>query len=521
MTEKYLIGIDIGSSLVRAFIFDTQGNELADAKRDNYPQQPRPGVAEYDGPQIVRATLEAIREAVEKSGARPRDVLGLCVDAMISGAMGIDADGEATTPYTTTLDMRFAPQLNYVMDHFHERIRQLTGSGQPTVAPKMMWIRDAFPDIYKETAKFVTISGYVLGKMAGLSAHEAFVDYTYLWATGLSDAQNYTWSDELCVAMDLPIEKLPRIVKSSEIIGGLSQEASRATGLPAGTPIVAGAGDQSAGFVGAGLTQPNRMGDAAGTYPVLSLCTDRFCPDLENKMAEIIPSPIPGLWNPVSLIIGGGLTHHWFLETFAYADEVEDEKRGRISVYSVLDDAASHLPPGSDRLIFNPHLGGRACPTRTNYRGMWIGFTWTHRREHFYRSVLEAIAYDQYLAFQSLKAAYPEANVEEIIVYAGGAKSALWNQIKADVMGLPYVCLDRENLSALGAVILAGYALGIYDDMAETAQQFVKRTNRFEPRPAVHGFYREYAEFYGRVLDQIDPAYDELAVLPEWDDQLL
>ena len=520
MTQEYLIGIDIGSSTVRAFIFDTQGHELADAKRDNYPQQPRPGVAEYDGPQIVRATLEAIREALERSGARPSDVLGLCVDAMISGAMGMDAHGEATTPYTTTLDMRFAPQLNDVMDHFHARIRELTGSGQPTVAPKMMWIRDAFPDIYKRTAKFVTVSGYVLGKMAGLPGDEAFVDTTYLWATGLSDTQNYAWSDELCSAMDLPMEKLPRIVKSSEVIGGLCQEAARATGLPAGTPIVAGAGDQSAGFIGAGLTQPNRMGDAAGTYPVLSLCTDEFRPDLENLMAEIVPSPIPGLWNPVSLIIGGGLTHHWFLETFAYVDEVEDEKRGGTSIYSALDDKARNVSPGSDRLVFNPHLGGRACPTRTNYRGMWIGFTWTHRREHFYRSVLEAVAYDQYLAFQSLKAAYPESSVEEVIVYAGGAKSSLWNQIKADVMGLPYVCLNRENLSALGAAILAGYGLGIYDDMAETARRFVKHTDRFEPRPAVHEFYRAYAEFYGRLLDRVEPAYDELATLPQWEGPL-
>lgn len=518
MAEKYLIGIDVGSSFTKASIFDTQGRALGDAKRDNHPVQPSPGVAEYDGPQLLGATLGAIEELLEKSKVSPGDVAALCLDGMISGTLGIDADGEATTPYTTTLDMRFAPQLNYVMDNFHDLIREQTGSGQPTIGPKMMWIRNEFPDVYKRTAKFVTITGYIVGKMTGLSGAEAFIDYTYLWATGLSDTQSYAWSEELCKAMDLPVDKLPRIVKSSEIVGGLDREAAEATGLPVGTPVVAGAGDQSAGFIGAGITKPNRVGDVAGTYPVIALCTDEFRPDLKNKMAEIIPSPIPGLWNPISLIIGGGLTHHWFQETFAHADEVEAKKRGvGETAYEVLDENAGKLPPGSERLFFIPHLGGRACPTRTNYKGAWIGFTWTHKREHFYRALLESIAYDQYLAFQSLKAAYPESKVEEIIVYGGGSKSDLWDQIKADVMGIPHVCLDREDLSALGDAILAGYALGIYDDVAETAERFVKRTKRFEPRPEVHEFYRKYAGLYGRLLDRVEPAYDDLAALPEWE----
>lgn len=515
MTEKYLIGIDLGSSFTKASIFDTEGNALGEASYDTHPVQPRPGVAEYDGPRHVRATLNAIKELLEKSKVAPAAVAGICFDGMISGTMGIDAAGEATTPYTTTLDMRFAPHLNYVMENFHDSIRRQTGAGQPTFAPKMLWVRAEFPDVYQRTAKFVTISSYIVGKMANLAAEEAFIDYTYLWATGLSDTPRYTWSEELCQVMGLPVEKLPRIVKSSEIIGHVGQQAAQATGLLTGTPIVAGAGDQSAGFVGAGITKPNRIGDVAGTYPVIALCTDEFRPDMKHKMAEIIPSPIPGLWNPVSLIIGGGLTHHWFQETFAYADEVAAQQRGS-AVYDILDENAAKLPPGSDKLFFIPHLGGRACPTNTNFKGSWFGFTWTHKREHFYRAVLESIAYDQYLAFQSLQAAHPEAQVAEVTVYGGGSKSALWNQIKADVMGIPYVCLAREDLPALGAVILAGYALGIYDDMAATAERFAKRTKQFDPRPEAHAFYRPYADYYGRLLRQVEPAYDDLATLAEW-----
>ncbi len=307
MTEKYLIGIDIGSSFTKTSIYDTQGNSLGAAKRDTHPDQPRPNVAEYDGPKLLRAILDSLKELMEQSGVSPQDVAGICLAGMISGVLGIDSDGEATTPYTTTLDLRFNSHLNHVLDNFHDVIREKTGSGQPTIAPKMLWIREEFPDVYKQTAKFVTISGYVLGKLAGLSGDEAVVDYTYLWATGLSDTQKYAWSDELCRAMDLPIEKLPRIVKSSDIIGGVCEAVAEATGLLAGTPIVAGSGDQPAGFIGAGITKPGRMADNAGTYPLIGFCADHFRPDMQNQMVEVIPSVIPGLWNPVSYIIGGGI----------------------------------------------------------------------------------------------------------------------------------------------------------------------------------------------------------------------
>ncbi|MCP4165819.1 MAG: xylulose kinase [Chloroflexi bacterium] len=516
MTEQYFIGIDMGSSFTKSSIIDIEGNVLADAVRDTHPQQSGVGIAEYDGPTLLAAAYASIGELLAKSEVQPGDVAAICLDAMISGAMGIDGAGDPTTPYTTTLDLRFNPYLDWTLDHFHDPIRRLTGSGQPTIAPKMLWIRDTFPDVYKRTAKFVTISGYILAEFGGFPAGQSFVDNTYLWASGLSDTQNFIWSEELCSLLDLPVEKLPRIVPSSDIVGGVCAEAARASGLRQGTPIVAGAADQATGYIGAGITKTNRMGSVAGTYPVLSVCTDQFHPDMQNRMAEIIPSVIPGLWNPTSYIIGGGLSHHWFKETFAFADEVTAEAREpRVSVYEVLDELAAAVGPGSDRLFFNPHLGGRACPADTALKGGWIGFTWAHKREHFYRSILESIAYDQYLQLQAFRNSNPDLQVEEVTAYGGGVKSALWNQIKADVLGVPHMLLDREDLSAVGNAILAGYALGIYDDMAETAERFVTRSARFEPDPQTHEFYKRYAEFYGSMLEQTSATYVALINLPQ------
>jgi xylulokinase len=215
------------------------------------------------------------------------------------------------------------------------------------------------------------------------------------------------------------------------------------------------------------------------------------------------------------------LSHHWFRETFAMADDIAAEKLGDGSTaYEVLDRHAGALPPGSEKLFFLPHLGGRACPGNTDMKGSWFGFSWTHRREHFYRSILEAVAYEQHLQFQAFRAANPELDVREITAYGGGSKSSLWNQIKADVLGVTHVLLDKEDLAPLGNAILAGYALGIYDDMAETSERFVKRTSRFDSRPEMNELYKEYVAFYEGLLKQTSPSFADLSALPTWESQV-
>lgn len=510
-----LIGIDIGSSSIKSTLFDAECRALGEARRDNHPHQPKAGVAEYDGDAMAAATASCIRDLLATSGVPGNKVAGLCMDGMISGTIGADRQGRATTAYTTPLDMRFAPQLNLAMEHHHDIIRRVTGSGMAVIGPKIMWIRDAFPEAYARTAKFLTATGYVAMKLAGQTPADAFIDFTYLWTTGLSDTLHYRWSPELCTALGVPSEKLPEIVKPTDIVGTIARATAEQTGLLEGTPIVAGAGDQTAGFVGAGLTREGRMADIAGTYPLLALCTKDFVPDMKYRSIEILPSPVPGLFNPCSIINGGGLTHHWFKEVFAGDDGREAQERGQgLSAYEILDEKAAALPPGADGLLFNPHLGGRMCPVQTNMRGAWIGFTWTHKREHFYRALLEGIAYDHRLAWNKMRTLYPNFQTKEVVVYGGGARSRLWNQIKADVMGLSYVASRREDMAALGDAIIAGCALGMFDDLATTAERMLDRGDHFDPNPARHDQYGKLTELYEKLLTSAAPVYDGLGALP-------
>ena len=514
MTAPLFIGIDVGSSSTKVGVYDQRFRELGAARVAYRPSQPRAGVAEYDPDELYASVLEAVRDATHREGVVPTQIEAICVDAMISGGMGIDAHWRPTVPYTTTLDTRFSAQLDRALLTNGREIRRLTGSGQPTIGPKIAWIRQTQPEAYARTAKFLTIGGYVVGKLASLSLEDALIDPTQLWASGLSDTAALRWSTDLCNSVDVSHDRLPRIVESATVVGGLGSEAAAATGLRTGIPVLAGMGDQSAGFLGAAIITPNDMADVAGTYPIIALCTDTFRPDLKRQAVEVVAAALPGRWYLLSLIVGGGLTTQWFQETFAHVERTDDLGRDGATAFDMLEEGAAALPAGSDRLLFVPHLGGQACPPRSNCRGMWIGFTWTHRREHFYRAVLEAVAYDQYLAFESMRIAYPDINPRDILVYGGGSHSRLWNQIKADVMGVPYVRSARDEVATLGCALLAAYATGAIPDLGSAATAISIREERYEPSARLHEVYAEYAHLYADLLQGTDRYYTRLAGLP-------
>jgi xylulokinase len=228
---------------------------------------------------------------------------------------------------------------------------------------------------------------------------------------------------------------------------------------------------------------------------------------------------------------GGGLTHHWFVEQLAQdlAQGLAQDRTGNHagdrpglptaagadlqSAYAVLDAAAAELPPGAQGLLFIPHLLGRACPPDPAVRGAWLGFTWTHSRAHLYRALLEAIAYDYAQALDVLRSRCPELELGAVRVIGGGAASSVWNQIKADVLGLPYARLAAGDRAALGCAILAGHAVGIFPDMAATAAQLAQPQAPVQPRPAWHAHYRGYVDAYRRAFDQLRDLYASLAAL--------
>jgi xylulokinase len=328
----------------------------------------------------------------------------------------------------------------------------------------------------------------------GLRADDAFIDHTFLHFTGVADAEKGAWSADLTGRLGIDPDRLPKIVAPWQVVGEAAPERAREFGLTPGTPVAAGAGDTAASALGAGIVAPGMLFDVAGTASVLAACTDRYVADVENRVLLIMRSIVPGLWHPLAYIGGGGLALRWFRDNFVGIPEGEAERE---AVYEALAEEAERVPPGAEGLFFSPHLGGRICPADPGRRGAWHGFSWGHTRAHFFRSVLESVAYEYASYLAILDALVPGLARVEARGAGGGAKSVVWNQIKADVLGVRYRRLDRPDIATWGAALVAGHAVGLIPDMAEAARRTSEpHTPAVEPHAEITRMYRPIVERY-------------------------
>ena len=187
-----------------------------------------------------------------------------------------------------------------------------------------------------------------------------------------------------------------------------------------------------------------------------------------------------------------------------------------LSPFAVLDEEAAAVPPGSEGLLALGLLGGRGFPSDPDIRGMWIGHSWAHKKEHFYRSLLESFAYEYGCVLNVMRATYPELAIDEVRVIGGGAKSDVWNQIKCDVMGIPYTKLDRDDFALLGNILLAGSAVGIFTDIKKKARELSKKKEGFTPDPKKHQHYVHYMKIYESVFKKVRDIFGELKNIPQY-----
>ncbi len=504
MAKTFLLGVDIGTTGTKAGLFDEEGRLLATGYEESKLYHPQPGWVEQDPDEIYASALRTIQECLEKSQVDPGRVAALTFDGQMAGIGTIDPEWGTPTPYDSWLDTRCGPYVHRLQEHA-DLIVQLTG-GPPSIShgAKILWWKHERPEVYRRIAKFVVPGAYVAGRMAGLKAEEAFVDRTYLHFSCLSDTQAGRWSQELLGRLGIEATKLPRIVEPWEIVGGVTVEAAQATGLKVGTPIAAGCGDQAAGMLGAGMVDPGQIFDVAGTASVFAVCTDRFVPDRAYRTLFTAHLVIPGLYYQLAYINGGGLNLRWFRDEIA-TEERKAAMAAGTNFYAQFDALAEPLPPGSGGLLFVPHFGGRVCPGEPCFRGVWLGLSWAHGKAHLYRAMLEGVAYEYAFYQEVVRELAPELRFTETRVIGGGARSRLWNQIKADTLNVPYVRLNREEFAILGSAILAGYAVGVFPDLAETARSMVAVVEQIQPDPTRHAVYRELAAQYCHLLDAVKP----------------
>ncbi len=515
MKDSYLIGVDIGVSFVKVAIYDTEGNCKTTITKSSPAEYPEPGVFIQTGDDFLRIVFDALKESVEQSGIHASAVEAIAFSGQMAGAIGVDKDWNAVTTWSNPLDTRCTPYVSRILEMDSEGILKLSGTNYPFLAPKILWWKNEFPELYKRVKKFMVLCGFIIGKLGNLSADNAFMDRTYLELSGIADIPNNRWSQELCEKFGIDQALLPRIVDSNTIVATLSKSAAEACGLKEGIPLVAGAGDKPAGSLGAGIVTPGLLIDECASFAALSLCVDRYAVDIDYRSLDIMPSPIPGQYYAWVYLFGSGVTHAWFKDHFGEAEQRIASESGK-SAFAVLDEKAKNIPPGSDGLLSFGLLGGRALPIDPDIRGMWIGHSWSHKKEHFYRALLESFAYEYGYFFKVMKNTYPDLDISEVRVIGGGARSDLWNQIKCDVMGVPYTRLNRDDCAMLGDVLLAGNAVGIYQDLKQMAQKFAQKTKAYTPNLHRHKYYKQYGDVYESAFDRARDIFVDLKNIPRF-----
>ncbi|MGH8871119.1 MAG: xylulokinase [Acidimicrobiia bacterium] len=497
------VGCDLGTMGTKAALVSLDGRILAQAFEEVPVHTLRPGVVEQSLDEIESSAVRTIRSALEAAGGDV-EIGGVAFSGQMSGIGSIDDRFSPATHFDSWLDSRCAPYIEH-MSESGERVTELSGC-PPTYShgPKILWWRHERPQDYERIEKFVVPGAYVAGRLAGLGVEDAFIDRTYLHFTNLADTQRGVWSEELIEEFEVDRRLLPNIVDPLDVVGVVSKEAARATGLPVGTPVVAGAGDQAASSLGAGVVEPGQAFDSAGTACVFALCLDEYAPDVANRTFMATNSVIPGTFFSVAFINGAGLALRWF------RDEVA--KLAGSDAYERLHAMAAAVEPGSGGLLWYPHFQGRVLPPDPHVRGGWTGLTGGHEYGHMFRAILEGIAY-QYADWARLMAEIGGKTPSEARVLGGGARSGLWNQIKADVLGIEWVPTMREECGVLGDALIAAAGTGhlAVPDLAETARRWQPTGNPLRPDPERHGTYRRYLEAYRELDKASGPVFERLS----------
>ena len=504
MAEEICLCLDLGTTGIKAAAFDERLTCLGSATVENRLHYPAPGLVEQDPDYFFAAALDLSRQVTAGLGAAARRVVAIVCSGQMGGALGIDADWNAVTHFDAILD----PRSNAVRPLIapHEEYLLPTCGGLTTQLEKILYWRAHRPEAYARAAKFIGLNGFVAGKLAGLSAAEAFTDLTFTMVSGLLSAVTGVWDERLLETFAVPRAILPLVVESRAVVGQLRPDLADQLGLPQGVPVLAGAGDGAATFAGSGINRQGQAVDLSGTSCAFGLYSDAYLPDGQPQTFLNMKSPTAPGWF-VIYINHFGRTHRWFLD--AFCEELVRE-RGVEAAYAALDEQAAALPPGAAGLLAVPHLTGRPSPPGPFVRGAWLGFGLGFTRAHFYRSLLEAHAVEFGLARERLQALHPSLPpVREVTISGGGSRSDFWNQMKADVIEARYRRLVDSGLSTLrGDALIAAQARGW--PVAEGPLDFIQYDREYAPDPAAAAGYAPIVDHYRSLAPALDPVMSHL-----------
>jgi xylulokinase len=365
------------------------------------------------------------------------------------------------------------------------------------------WLKVHKPDLYEKTWKFVLSKDYINYCLTS----EIATDWSEASGSFLMDAKTKTWSPELAAYLELDIDKLPDVRASSDVVGKITSEAAKLTGLAEGTPVVVGAGDMLCMLISSGLTEPGRASDITGTASIMSVYVEE--PVLDPRLMNLHHA-MPG-WIPFGISDSGGGGLKWFKDELCQAEVAEAKQSGK-DVYDILNPKAAAVEPGSEGLLFFPYLMGERSLGTSFARGVFFGLTPRTGTGAMVRAIMEGVTFELRRTLEIVEDA--GNTVCEVYTIGGGARSDLWSQIKADIYKKPVYTFEASEGGILGSAILAGVGVGIYTDTRAGTEQCLRVHKAFQPDTSRAARYDYLYELFKEVHDRMQEPFDKLAHMP-------
>lgn len=484
-----ILGFDLGTQSAKCVVMAPSGQVVAFTRFDYPILTPEPCAAEQNPEDWWQAFCHCTREVLQRDTISPSAIAAIGLSGQMHGVVLTADDGTPLYPAIIWADTRAGGCGQRLVEQIGEkRFAEITRNRAPAgfFGPNLLWLSENNPQCFRTARWFLSPKDWLRLKLTG-HAHTEPSDAS---ATALFDVAQRQWSHEIHDAAGINAENLPAVVESTAIAGHLTADAARASGLAEGTPVVAGAGDTPAAALGHGILQPGHTLLTIGTGGQLLCCAHEplYDPLLRtHTFCHVLPQR----WYVMAATLSAGLSLRWFRDVFAPS-----------TPYDALMDEAAAVDPGASGILFMPHLAGERTPYYDPFStAAFAGLSLRHTRAHLVRAILEGVAFSQRIGLELVRSLGLSA--EPVVFGGGAAKSALWRQILADVLGIRLAVVEGEEHAALGAAMLAAVGVGIYGDLDDACSQLIHARTAASPSPTLAPIYDERYALFLSLYDRL------------------
>lgn len=503
LQENYLIGMDCGTTNIKAIILSENGNVVAEASRPSKFLSPGPNMQEQDANEWWNNTKQIFQELSTKAGHEViQRVRGISISSHTVSMLPLDKDGNPVRNALTYQDNRSANELHEIVDQLgFDHFVKIVG-GQPAVAflpNKILWFKKYEPELFAKTACFIQASSYINYKLTGVLTS----DIDQATRTQCLDISTMSWSKEIGDAIGVDLDQiLPPLCLVDEIIGLVTEDAAKETGLIPGIPVIAGCSDAMASMHATGMSRLGEVGESSGTTSLVFVGSDKkSAPDIPVVTKPCTIDTMPWIFD--APIQTSGAAIKWYIDTMA-AEEREFANKNHLNIYTYLNELALESEPGANGLFFFPYLLGERAPLWNEYaRAMFIGLSMDTKRNDLIRAVFEGTAYALRHVIETVKEA--GAHAEILRICGGGAKSKTWCKIKASMLNMPvYLLDDKSGDVPVGDALIVGHKVGVFPDLTKAAEKIVKVKEIIEPDEKWVNAYNQLYPYYVSMYQHLD-----------------